>query len=159
MAPPPSSGPQWPPLLSEGIELALRCPARTSNPCFRSSSQACLPRLFIRNFHCSLGGKGKQSHCVTLVLAKMLIEGLNSIKTTPLPIIKDQGADTCLREQRLAWHKGSCACDPPYRWMDTVRKLGFQPGFTHVGCMTLGKSLNLSESHFLISKRKKKYHY
>lgn len=82
--------------------------------------------------------KGKQSHYVTLVLAKMLIEGLNSIPRHALAYYQIKGADTCLREQRACLAQNSCVTHP-YRWMDTVRKLGFQPWFHTCGLHDLGQ--------------------
>lgn len=114
MAPPPSSGPQWPPLLSEGIELALRCPCQDQQPML---SHLFLPGLSAQAIYKKLSlltrRKGSSPIAWPWYWLKCLLRDWIAFKTTPLPIIKDQGADTCLREQRACLAQGSCACDPP----------------------------------------------
>lgn len=147
MAPPPSSGPQWPPSVKWRHWTCSQMSCQDQQPMLSPflpglSAQAIYKKLSL------LTRRKGSSPIAWLVLAKMLIEDWIAFKDYFAYYQRSRGWYLFERTE-LAWHRAAVLVTHPYRWMDTVRKLGFQPsGFTHVGCMTLGKSLNLSESHF-----------
>lgn len=64
---------------------------------------------------------------MTLELTEMLIEGLNSIQNHTLAYFQRLRKQYSFEGSELAWNRAAVCVLSPYRRMDTVRKLGFQP--------------------------------
>lgn len=103
------------------------------------SSHACLSRRFATNFPSSLGGTE------TVPLRDLGID-LNAYRCTEwhsrsrpclLPKIKD--AILVWENEELAWNRAVVPVLRPHGWMDTVRKLGFQPWLCTRGLCDLGQ--------------------